>query len=103
MRSLFHVKDFVNCQCARLTEAFAAFRALEWLLFGVDVAVVSQVVLPSEGLATNITVERPLIRVCPLMDQQVVRFSELALAVPAYEPLLWPGRPSRPARRTLPN
>ena len=100
MRSFFHVQDFVDCQCARLTEALAAFRALEGLLLGVDVAVISQVVLPSEGLATNITVEWPLICVRPLVDQQVVGFSELALAVPADEPLLWSGRPSRSAEKT---
>ena len=94
------MQDFVDCQCARLTEALAAFGALEGLLLGMDVTVIPQVVLPSEGLATNITVEGPLICVRPLVDQQVVGFSELALAVPADEPLLWSGGPTGSTEKT---
>ena len=86
---LVHVEDLVDCQGARLTEALATFRAFEWLLLGVDVAVVSEVVLSAEGLPTDITVVWPLISVGPLMDQEVVGLGELPAAVLADEPLLW--------------
>ena len=60
-----------------MAEALSALITLERFFFGVDVAVISQVVLPSEGLAANITVERSLIGVSPLVDEQVVRLGEL--------------------------
>ena len=72
-----------------MAEALSALITLERFFFGVDVAVISQVVLPSEGLAANITVERSLIGVSPLVDEQVVRFGELSLAKLADVPLLW--------------
>ncbi len=40
--------------------------------------VVAEVVLSSEGLVTDITGIWPLVRVCPLVDQQVVRFGKMA-------------------------
>ena len=70
-------------QGAGLAEALAALRALERLLFRVDVAVVPQVVLPAEGLVADITGVGTLVRVRPLVDQQVVGVGELPLAVPA--------------------
>ena len=84
------MQDFVDCQCARLTEALAAFRALEGLLLGVDVAVISQVVLPSEALSTLGTGERPLVGVSSLVDHHVVALCELSVAELADEPLLGP-------------
>ena len=77
------------CQSSGLAKPFAAIVALEGLLFGVNVSVVSKVVLPAEGLAANITVEGPLISVSPFMDQQVVGFGELSLAELADVALLW--------------
>lgn len=41
VRRLFHVEDLVHGQRARLTKAFAAFAALERLLFGVYISVVT--------------------------------------------------------------
>jgi hypothetical protein len=41
VRGLLEVRDFVNGECARLTEALPAVVALERLLFGVNVAVIS--------------------------------------------------------------
>ena len=72
-----------------MAKPFAALIALEWLFFGVNVSVVPKVVLPAEGLAANITVERPLIGMGPLMNEEVVRFGELSLAELADVPLLW--------------
>lgn len=37
MRGLLHVQNLVNCQGPRLTESFPTLRALERLLFAVDV------------------------------------------------------------------
>lgn len=69
---LLHVQDSVDGQGPRLAEAFAAFIALERLLFRVDVSVVTEVVLPTEGLAADITVEGSLIGVGSFMDEEVV-------------------------------
>lgn len=49
---------------------------------------VSEVVLPTESLPADITWVGPLISVSPFMDQQVVRFGELAVAVFANKLLL---------------
>ena len=72
MRGLFHVKDLVNGQGSRLTKTFATFCAFERFLLGMNVAMVSQVVLTTEGLATKIARVWSFISVCPLMNQQVV-------------------------------
>ena len=68
-------------QSPSLTETFPADRTLKRLVFRVDELVVPQMVLPPKRLATDITGKRPLISVRPLMDQEVVGFGELSLAV----------------------
>lgn len=47
--------------------------------------VVSEVVLSSEGLPADLTGVRSLIRVSPLMNQQVVRLCKMAAAILADE------------------
>ena len=69
---ILHVKNFVNSQCTALTKPFAALITLVRLLLGVDVAVIPQMILPAEGFTAYVTWIRPLVRVGPLMDQQVV-------------------------------
>lgn len=90
MGRLLHMKDLVYGQGSRLAEPLATLVTLEGLLFGVDVTVISQVILSSECFATDITIEGSLIGVGPLVDQEVVRFGELPIAVLANETLLWP-------------
>ena len=75
------MKDFVDCQGPRLAKAFPTFSTFERLLFGVDVTVVSKMVLASERLPTDITIERPLVRVGSFVDEQVVGLGELATAI----------------------
>ena len=82
------VLRLVHGQRARLAESLAARLALEGLLLAVDVLVVAEVVLPPEGLAADVAGEGPLVRVRPLVDQQVVALGELPLAVLADVPLL---------------
>ena len=79
---------FVNCQRSRLTKTFSTVVALERLVFGVYVLVISQVVLPSERLAADVTGERPLVCVGSLVDEQVVTLRELPVAKLADEPFL---------------
>jgi hypothetical protein len=67
--SILHVQDLVNGKCTGLAEALSAIGALERLLFGMDVSVVSQMILSAEGLATDITVEGALVGVGPLVDE----------------------------------
>ena len=62
-----------------------------WLVLAVNVFVVSEMVLSSESLATDITGEGPLICVGPLMDHHIVRLCELPVTELADEPLLWSG------------
>ena len=85
------VKDLVNCQRSGLTESFVAVSTLVGLVFAVDILVVSQVILSSEGFTTHITGEWPLISVSPLMDHDIVGLGELSVAIFADEPLLWSG------------
>ena len=66
-------------------------QTLEWLLFGMDVTMITQVILSSESFATNITVVGTLIRMSALMDQKVVGFGKFSVAVLANESLLWSG------------
>ena len=94
--TVLHMEDLVYSQCAGLAKSFSTLGTLEGLFFGMDVPVVSQVVLSAEGLPTNITVIRPLVGVRSLVDQQVVRFGELAPTVLANVP---PFRPSPFDRR----
>lgn len=88
---LLHVEDLVHCQRAGLAEALAALLTLKGLLFGVDVAVVPEMVLSTERLVADITIEGPLVSVGALMDEQVVGLGELPVAILADEPLLRPG------------
>ena len=61
-----------------------------WLILGMRVFVISEMVLSSESLATHITGEGPLICMCPLMDHHVVRLCKFSVTELADEPLLWP-------------
>ncbi len=56
---------------------------------------VPQVVLPPERLAANVARVRALVRVRPLVDEQVVALGKVPLAVLADELLLWPRGPLR--------
>lgn len=49
-------------------------------------------VLPAERLAADVARVRPLVGVCPFVDQQIVRFRELTTAELADKLLLWPLR-----------
>lgn len=86
---LLQVRHLVHGESSRLTETFATVIALEWLLFGVDVAMVAEMILATESLAANVAAVRPLIGVRTLVDQQIVALGELTIAVLADELLLW--------------
>jgi len=58
--------------------------------------VISQVVLPSEGLATYVTRIGTLVGVRPLVDQQIVALGELSTAEFTNKLLLGPGGPASP-------
>ena len=70
--TFLQMKDPVYGQCAGLAKSFSALGTLKGLFFGMDVAMISQVILSAEGLPTNITAVRPLVCVSSLVDQQVV-------------------------------
>ena len=59
-----------------------------------NIAVVSQVVLSSKGFPANVARVRSLVRVRPLVDQQVVTLGELPVAELANETLLWSRGPA---------
>ena len=90
MGRLFHVEDLVDGERSRLAETLPALAALERLLLRVDVAMVAEVVLSPERLSAEVARVRPLVRVGPLVDEKVVRFGELPVAVLADETLLRP-------------
>lgn len=89
VRRLLQMGHLVHGERARLAETLAAIAALEWLLLGVYVAVVAQMILSAECLAANVARIRPLIGVCTFVNEQVIRFGEMAIAVLANELLLW--------------
>ena len=78
-------------QCAGLTKSFSTLVTLEGLFFGMNVAMVSQVVLSAKALATLSARERSLVCVSPFVDHHVVTFGELSMAELADEPLLGSG------------
>jgi hypothetical protein len=86
---LLHVKDLVNCESPRLTETFTTLGTFKWFFLAVDIPVVSEMVLSSEGFPADVARVRPFIRVSPLVDQQIVAFGELSVAVLADELFLW--------------
>ena len=53
---------------------------------------VSEMVLPTEGLVADVAGEGTLVCVSPLVDQQVVRLGKLSLAELADKLLLRPGQ-----------
>ena len=85
VRRLLHVKDLMNGQCSRLTESLPTFCADERLLLGVNVSMISQVVLPPECFAANIAWVGSFICVSAFMDEKIVRFRKLSVAKFANE------------------
>lgn len=85
----------MDSQGSRLAESLAAFRAFEGFLLGVNIPVIPQVILSPERLAADITGIGPLVRVCPLVDEQIVRLGELSIAKLADELFFRPRCPTR--------
>lgn len=85
----FQVRDLVDGQSARLAETFTAIGAFERFLFGMDVSMVSKMILPSEGFPTYVARVRSFIGMSALMNQKVVRFGKMSMAVFADELFLW--------------
>ena len=90
------MQDLVHSQRTTLTEALVAFPALVGLVLGVDVLVVPQMVLSSEGFTTDVAREGPLVRVSSLVDHHVVGLGELSVTKLADEPLLGSGGSALP-------
>ena len=84
------MKDLVYSQGSRLTETLLALVALERFLLRVDVPMVSEMILTSEGFAAYITRKRSFVGVGALVNQQVVGLGELTVAILADEPLFGP-------------
>ena len=91
------MQDLVHSQRTTLTEALVAFPALVGLVLGVDVLVVPQMVLSSEGFTTDVAREGPLVRVSSLVDHHVVGLGELSVTKLADEPLLGSGGSTLPS------
>lgn len=73
------MKNPMDCKRSRLAKSFSTLIALERLLFAMYISMISQVVLPSKGLSTNITAVWPLISVGSLVDEKIVGLSELPI------------------------
>lgn len=69
---LLKMGNLVHGECPRLAETFAAVGALEGFLFGMNVPVVTEMILSAERLAADVTRVGPLVGVSPLVDEQVV-------------------------------
>lgn len=52
---LLHVQDLVNSQGPGLAESFATLSTHKWLLFRVDVSVISEMILSPKRLTTDVT------------------------------------------------
>jgi len=86
------VQDLMNGQGSGLAKSFSTFKTFEWFVFGMDVLVISQVILSSKGFAANITVKGSFISVGPFVDEKVVRFGKFSLAKLTDVTFLWLGR-----------
>lgn len=93
--SFLQMGDLVHGQSTRLAESFAAIAALEWLLLGVNITMIAQMVLATESFAANVAGVGTLIGVGALMDEQIVGFGKVTIAVFANELLLWSGAGGR--------
>jgi len=62
--------------------------------------VIPEVILSPERLAADITGIGPLVRVCPFVDEQIVRLGELSIAELADELLFGPGGATRSSQQT---
>ena len=71
-----------------LAEALVTHIALEGLVLAVDVLVVTEMVLPPEGLAADVAGEGPLVCVSSFVDHHIVTLGEFSMAELADEPLL---------------
>ena len=91
------MQDLVHSQRTTLTEALVAFPALVGFVLRVDVLVVPQMVLSSEGFTTDVAREGPLVRVSSLVDHHVVGLGELSVTKLADEPLLGSGGSTLPS------
>ena len=85
------MQDLVDGQGAALTEALVTFPALVGFVLRVDVLVVPQMVLSSEGFTTDVARKWALVRVSSLVDHDVVGLGELSVTKLADEPLLGSG------------
>lgn len=72
MGRLLEMGDFVNGKSTRLTESLAAIVALERLLFGMNVTMISQVILSTEGLSADVATVWTLVGVRSLVNQEIV-------------------------------
>lgn len=80
----------VHGQCARLTKTFATIAALERFVFGMNIFVISEMVLATECLTAYIAWEWSFVGVRALMDLQIVAFGEIAFTKLANELLFGP-------------
>ena len=78
----------MNSESSSLAETLITNTTLEGLVFAMDVLVVTKMILPSEGLATDITWEGPFVSVGSLMDHEIVALGKLSVAVLADVTLL---------------
>lgn len=86
---LLQMRHLVDGEGSRLAESLSAIVALERLLLAVDVAMISQMILATEGFAANVATVGTLIGVRSLVDEKIVRFGELSVAILADELFLW--------------
>jgi hypothetical protein len=85
VRWLFQMKDLVNLKGSWLTESFSTVWTFERLFLRVNVSVISQMILSSESFVTNVTSVGSLICMSPLVNQEIVWFSEMSITVFANE------------------
>ena len=84
MRWFIQMQYLVYGQRPWLAKSFAAFFAFERLVFGMNVSMVSQMILPAKRFSANITIVGTFISVCAFMNQQIVWLGKLPVAILTY-------------------
>lgn len=74
-----------------MTEALSTVGTLEGFFFGVDIAVISEMILSTEGFPTDVARIGPLISMRSLVDQEVIGLGKVSVAILADELFLWTG------------
>lgn len=79
----------MDVECSHLTESFSTDFTLMWLFLVMNESVITKMILTTECLIADVTLEWPLIGVSSFVNEEIVGFGEMTITVWADELFLW--------------